>query len=818
MIPAPQFIVIPAPQFIVVPFTGMQICRRIPLPQFTDQEMKLVWELARQLGKQPRVRNPLLALIRNHIACDYLAPDDCTGWIACDPNEAVFFRLLRLGPDYAIDLVIDTQNGAGRTAGNLVECFVETGVLFKKQHHLATIFVEENSKPRNDVGSLILDFGNTATSAIFSARNARQLETRPIHFHNPWDPHDASEERRPIKEKSILKSTTFMLRVPETDVGSPWVVLGKQAEELIRQEPMATSLFAPKKYIRDWPDHLKAQEPTTKYRGLMGQQLGLFPKLRFVHYSLLHMVELVLSTLVNPRFGHDLPDCYPQMAEVLLTYPLTWREADKELFRGMVQTIAEQLFVLKPEVQKNFQVDLVCSEPVGVAIYALWEVLSRFFAFSPKGANLVEPSLASSMLGNLDGTPELRILVVDIGGGSTDIALLEAAWKVDSDDSGDHVEVKTRVVESLRFNRAGDRISHLMATAIMEFLRHKFGITESLDFAVPSANFDFKPSIKRQIVSRIMELVELAKVKLTSNTGPWVLPEQDEQSLHDLFQVVIPPQQGETALNAGDRLEISLAVLRQWIEEDYGSIKTNGAPGFMDIFSYLREMRRSLSVRNLLPHLIILSGRTTRLPFIKQMTAQHLAVPLHRVRTLAELLPDSLKGPDHENMDKLAVVCGAHRLRYGDPIRFIPLPEESNFRRFIGTIAGTPAGGSRINKVLVKPGDSQPATCIVRVPAAGNLLIGHTFHADGERVEVIATLSNSTRVPRDVEIEIKDDYTVTMRKSKDSAGIVITEWVPGGPSFIVDNFNDTGRIDREPERFLRNIVCHQLDQWIKPQS
>lgn len=62
------------------------------------------------------------------------------------------------------------------------------------------------------------------------------------------------------------------------------------------------------------------------------------------------------------------------------------------------------------------------------------------------------------------------------------------------------------------------------------------------------------------------------------------------------------------------------------------------------------------------------------------------------------------------------MVCGAHRLRFGDPIRFIPLPEEPIFKRFIGTIAGTPAGGLRINKVLLKPGDSQPATCSLRVP------------------------------------------------------------------------------------------------------
>jgi hypothetical protein len=97
------------------------------------------------------------------------------------------------------------------------------------------------------------------------------------------------------------------------------------------------------------------------------------------------------------------------------------------------------------------------------------------------------------------------------------------------------------------------------------------------------------------------------------------------------------------------------------------------------------------------------------------------------------------------------------------------------------------------------------------------LLIGHAFRESGDRAEVIATLSNSTREPRDIEINIEDDYTVTLRKSKDSAGVILTEWVSGGTSLIVDNFNDTGRIDREPEGLLRNIVCHKQEEWIKPQ-
>jgi len=333
------------------------------------------------------------------------------------------------------------------------------------------------------------------------------------------------------------------------------------------------------------------------------------------------MIELVLSTITNPRFGAAAPERYPQVSEVLLTYPLTWREADKNLFAKIVRDISDQLFVLEPKVRGHFRVELVCSEPVGVAIYALWEVFSRMFALSPKGYNLKQPSLASSFLGNLEGTQELRVLVVDIGGGSTDIALLDANWQLLADDSGDNVEVKTRVLESLRFNRAGDRISHLMATAIVEFFREKYDVSEFLDFAVPSRKLAFATNIKREIVSRIMELVQRAKAALSSGEKRWALEEVDEQSLRDLFQPVMPP---EHPVDDEACLELTIGVLRSWIEEDYGSIRTNGEPGFMDIFSYLGDMKDSLIARNLQPHLILLSGRTTRLPFIKRMTAKHL--------------------------------------------------------------------------------------------------------------------------------------------------------------------------------------------------
>ena len=43
--------------------------------------------------------------------------------------------------------------------------------------------------------------------------------------------------------------------------------------------------------------------------------------------------------------------------------------------------------------------------------------------------------------------------------------------------------------------------------------------------------------------------------------------------------------------------------------------------------------------------------------------------------------------------------------------------------------------------------------------------------------------------------------------------VSLSEWVPGGDDLIVDNFNDTGRIDGEPDGFLERIVRQNLEAW-----
>jgi hypothetical protein len=260
------------------------------------------------------------------------------------------------------------------------------------------------------------------------------------------------------------------------------------------------------------------------------------------------------------------------------------------------------------------------------------------------------------------------------------------------------------------------------------------------------------------------------------------------------------------------QLRLAAATLQRWVSRDSQSLslETNGEPGFQDIFHYLSELRRSLAAKRREPHMVVLSGRTTRLPFLKEMAARALRLPPHRLRTLPEILPETLRHNGQQNLDKLAVVFGAQRFRFGDHIRFAALPDEAIFNRFIGTVRETRTG-LRLNQVLIEPGDSTPRTIQVRVEPARDVRIGHAFREDGS-AQVIANLSNSSHSESfEVELDVLDDYSVKMAKHP---AVILTEWVPGGNDIIVDNFNDTGRIDCEPKGLLRGLVGENRGEWL----
>ncbi|MEZ5582742.1 MAG: hypothetical protein R3F37_08230 [Candidatus Competibacteraceae bacterium] len=122
--------------------------------------------------------NEVRLLIRDHIAfAQELDEADRTDWIACDPNDFVFFRLTRSGAEIQLDLVVDTHNGAGAQIHNNIPILLDNESWRKRKTvHLAAVDVAEHRTARNEIGSLLMDFGNTGSAFVFCRRGAGPLQ------------------------------------------------------------------------------------------------------------------------------------------------------------------------------------------------------------------------------------------------------------------------------------------------------------------------------------------------------------------------------------------------------------------------------------------------------------------------------------------------------------------------------------------------------------------------------------------------------------------------------------------------------------------
>ncbi len=785
-------------QWIVLPRTGVQICRGLPLilpsasPQETTQQRNDIWRIARRMSRR-QTAHELVRLIRDHIACRQPPEDTAhTDWLALE--NGLFVRLLERGDGIQLELVLDTDTGPGSQAHTHIPVTLqENRWLTRRRLRIADLYVAPSQDARNELGSLIMDFGNTASTFIFCRQGAGPLQAQLI---APFTPFDPRYYERSHAERLLPRSTMLVLRVDDKQP-RPWLVLGKRAEELIREYPLTTCLYAPKKYIRHWPESLKAAEPTLPFRGILGRQDALHPVIEMVELTIEQMLTQVIAAMTNPQGTSDKPECYPRVTRLLATYPLTWRDVDRRVFKDMLERITRQLFT--DETYPQVDVELVCSEPVAVAAYVLWEVF-----FHVGTANL---ALAASLLGNLQGTPEVRLLVIDIGGGSTDIACIDIDWQVHDTDQTVHVNFQLR--EAMRSKRAGDRLSHLIATALLTFVRMKYHLTESLDFQIEAQHPAFTRAYKRMAVAKIAELAESAKIAIASPAAQWALSQADEYELLSCFEPLLGDEPLEEQVIKAPHFILDRPTLKAWIEADQQSLK-HSEPGFMDIFFYLEELLDSLRADQSEPHLVILSGRTTRLPFIKDMVLQAVRLPVHRIRTLDQLLPEALSLAPVEHVDKLAVVCGAQRFRYGDQIRFSTKPSAAQFRRYIGTVRETPIG-LRLNKILITPGQPCPTTLTLTLEPYQELRIGYAFRADG-LCEVIAILSNHAgQQAHTVQMQVIDDVSVALIDPPDQ--VALSEWLPAGSDLIADQFSDTGRIDGAPDGLLRRIVLSNLAHW-----
>ncbi len=497
--------IVNTPVFNVYPQTGFQIRKDIPiddiLRQLTTGDIdedfwSNVWEYA------VRQQNEVTESLRDNVA---VHPEEDAYWI-CVPDDyhGMFFRLRKDNSGkYWLDMAINTHLYPvdRRSIGVCnVPLLSEKNLKDPKALiKIAEFQVLPNKGVQNSdemagsciLGDLVIDFGNTGVTAGFI--HEAQLELLPID--NPWDPCDYMNMRDNDSQRQIFHSNQLLFRL-ESGIepamqnmddsltkgvegnhflNKLWWISGERACEMAKNVPVnVTYLFSPKKYIRKWKSD-ETQQPTITLRGMNQIYYESFKSADIVKETLRSLLKMIIASFVNPHFNNSDPVRRPLINRIILTYPLTWRSQDKQFFKDMFQEIAKETIPI--HLSDNFAVEMsYYNEPYCVMGYLVSEIIHQFGGINGSF------EMVRSIMGNFNKPDDdSRILIFDIGGGSTDIALVDVALPSDRNDVRNCcLDLKA----TMRFNRAGDRISHIISTAIWEHIRK----SRNIPFALSSAS------------------------------------------------------------------------------------------------------------------------------------------------------------------------------------------------------------------------------------------------------------------------------------------------------------------------------------------
>ena len=865
--------------FYVCPQTGFQISSNIGDVDKVLRDLSPsgkdfwgdLWEYA------ARNQNEITEALRDHTAVE---SDDDALWL-CVPGKAGMYYRIRKGTNqrYSLDMAINTNLYDSGTRRIIGACVVpKPGENLKnvtKTEEIGHFTILPDAEITNKIGDLIIDFGNTGTVSAFVSSG--DLVVTPIEIFNPWDPKECKGELngRNTIDKLIFHSNQLLFHFDDCcepakfhmdsdDGSSPedyqyvnrlWWLSGERANEIAKNISQNTTyIYSPKKYIRKWDASGNYTNPRIQLHDINGSYDMPIEPDPIIKEVLRSQLGLIISSLVK-SFGKHANVVVPEFKRVLLSYPLTWRPQDRDYFKKKIEQVFKESFS-NLMTKNNFNVEMLYyNEPYCVVAYLVSKIIEKY------GGNAGNWELVRSILGNFDkDSNKTRILVVDIGGGSTDIAMVDVGLSEESHNC--RLELKS----TKGFNRAGDRISHIISTIIWEHIKK----SRDLDFKlcvgnggpVGDSGDDYR-RILRKLQLDIMQLSE--NVKKTLAIGKdwyWKFPnEQDILSSPSSAEEPLSPivtQKNKIlanikvlldsvslpGMNGNERKDdmflsnfvISNDILGRCIEED-----KSDTGGFYDVFMYLKNLVYSLkNGSECMPDRIILSGRTSKLPCIKSLLNKvfNNAVPSYRIVSLEDFLPVELRQDSYEFIEKMAVALGIHAFRTGK------LSEASvdskTFNQYIGPIMADTNFGYQLTRSsvanwrllsdYVKPGDPfGEASLTLLVRPGTTVLLGRTF-SENVCAEVIGSLSvkaitedeksrNSKRKGQweegqelyPVTIRFDEEYgSVRIKEDKNSQDdgsiqdlVTYTDNIPGGIE-PVDNFCYDGQLD--PDGFIRKIA------------
>lgn len=612
-----------------------------------------------------------------------------------------------------------------------------------------------------------LDFGNTSCAiglqSIFDDEDERVVPLEEWLGAEPMNLHDDDADGSAFDESGLGNLDT---NISILSGGEPvWAAMGRASRDVKRAFPSITRVSNPKKYIRCYEK--REHERYITFRG-MDDSSPREPISISVGIALRRLLQLLFEYEKRPSEGENHPGSLPLVRRIHATFPLLWREQERELFATKLrQTVEEALQDLGMEPPS---VELVASEPEAVAAYFFSE-LSR--GLDAEGRRSV---LGCLRLGD-PNTEKLRALFVDLGGGTTDISLVECDFVEDAGNT----RPATRVCAYDRIGRAGDRVTHLMVVRLLAYLFGPQGRIPNLELR-SRASSELTADNKNQIISILLDICEVLKRELSTNDGQAVLDPQQEPWKLRLQQL------REAGLSFRDKLDQNFKIdsreLLDSLAQDTPAARIPGRQGFGDLFMALGSLHAE-AISSAQPiHLCILSGRTSRLHGLADAINRHSGIPRHRIFRIGELLPQAGDGAD-----KFSVVRGALRFAKGSVVHS---DMEGGVQRLSFDIGLRSEGAKGLSPIWARQGEIPGHYEFTLDPLSYAVIAAG---ASGRRPYGVARVYNSSARRQQVQVEAIDAYRYRLIEPS-NGDVELSHLFPGG-IYGGDDLADSGSIDRE---------------------
>lgn len=547
--------------------------------------------------------------------------------------------------------------------------------------------------------SLVLDLGNSRSSAVLVEARDKGMFALPLVLRNLSNPFSVNEES--FDSRITFMPSPFDRAVATVATGDGFVWpsvarLGREALDRALETPhrYACTLSGPKRYL--W-DHRQtedrwffADKRDGEFRTVFGRLLKYLPE----EAGGLYLREDGPATPVDPRYAprtmmlfalvEILCQAYAQMASpsyrhfqgkeanprvlrsLVLTYPSAMRREERSIYDTLVRNavvLACHLLGIAPEQRPNlthdgkFESFLYVDEALAAQMVYVFQEATQTFAGS------MEEFI--QIYGHRQG--HIRIASVDVGGGTSDVMIAEYEDRLPG--AGTALRIKKLFQDGI--NVAGDEVCRAIVEDIIfdqilaQLPSHEARSRLAHLFGEGDAGYG---SEWRTLRSKLVPYfwLPLARCYWALAEGFQIPEHAPDRSypVADIFQIFQVPAWSAEVLAEADRF-LGAAV--------------KGFPGLFNLFfkfdrndverTVVRVLREPLRrYADILAQfdvdLVVLAGRSARLPCLRDLFVTEMPVPPPRIKTMAdyrvgEWYPSKWKEQGRIKDPKSTVTAGA---------------------------------------------------------------------------------------------------------------------------------------------------------------